>query len=49
VANGISTNVINWNGGKHESKSDATMTIDDNYASMSWQWINSTIGWKKVA
>ena len=48
VANGLATNVINWNGKKHESLSDATTTLDAIYASAEFQYINSAVGWKVI-
>jgi hypothetical protein len=45
VANGRADNAINWNGGKHEGISDATMTIDAAGAAFEAVGTNSTYGW----
>lgn len=48
VANGLKTNVINWNGLKHEGSSETSTMIDDIYASTEWQYINAAYGWKWI-
>lgn len=45
VANGLTTNLINWNGAKHEGISDTTMTLDGPFMHREFVYINSTIGW----
>lgn len=45
VANGRFDNLVNWNGSKHESLSDTTMTLNGAFLSLEFIFINSTIGW----
>lgn len=45
VANGRFDNLINWNSAKHESLSDTTMTLNGAYLSLTFVYVNSTIGW----
>ena len=48
VANDRTDNVINWNGAKHQNISDATMTLDSQYAAAEVVGVNSSYGWRLV-
>ena len=48
VANDRTDNVINWNGAKHQNISDATMTLDGQYAAAEVVGVNSSYGWRLV-
>ena len=45
VANGLTTNTINWNGAKHEGLSDTTSTIEHPRHAGEAVYIDSTYGW----
>lgn len=45
VANGRFDNLINWNGAKHESLSDTTMALNGAFLSLTFVYVNATIGW----
>lgn len=45
VANGLTTNTINWNGAKHEGISDATSTMERAGLSAEFVYIDATYGW----
>lgn len=45
VCNGRTDSVINWNGGKHQGLSDATMTLENQYAAAEVIGVNATYGW----
>lgn len=45
VCNGRTDNVINWNGGKHQGISDATMTLDASNSVAEVIGVNATYGW----
>jgi len=49
VMNGLVTNVINWNGLKHENLSDATMTLDSSgFTSLEFEYQSAAYGWKMI-
>lgn len=45
VTNGLLTNLVNWNGLKHQGISDATMTLDV-VRTWNFKYIDATFGWK---
>lgn len=49
VLNGRVDNVINWNGLKHEGRSDATLVLDIADASVEWEYASASYGWKRMS
>ena len=45
VCNGRTDAVINWNSGKHQGLSDATMLLENQYATAEVLGVNATYGW----
>jgi hypothetical protein len=45
VANGLTTNTINWNGAKHENLSDATSSMEHPRYAAEFVYIDATYGW----
>lgn len=45
VANGLTTNTINWNGGKHEGLSDTTSSMERAGFAAEFVYIDATYGW----
>jgi hypothetical protein len=45
VRNGRTDNAINWSGANHQGLSDATMTIENQYAAAEVHGVDATYGW----